>query len=73
MEPLSPAWKNLILRLKSIAPQEGQCRAIIKLAILFEAGGEPILWGRPVSLPLEPKNIDLEAVLRAFVGDDDNG
>ena len=70
MEPLSPAWENLILRLKSIAPREGQCRAIVRLSILFEAGGEPIVWGRPTSLPLEPKNSgSLDELLRAFVGE----
>lgn len=58
MEDLHPNWVDIVRRLVSLAPRDGQKPAILSINILVGADGTPTNWSRPNVTVLEPRSRD---------------
>jgi len=54
-EDVRPQWFNVIRRLQSVARENNQGLAVMKIAVLVDADGTPVAWTQPIKKLLEPK------------------
>ena len=64
---LESAWGNLILRLQGIAQQQ-RSACVLRMNIVIDDHGNPIMWTPPEVIKLEPQNKVKEFLCEMIVG-----
>jgi len=56
-EDIKPQWFNVIRRLQSIARNDNEGLAVLRIEVLVDKEGVPVIWTSPKKTLLEPKRL----------------
>lgn len=54
-EDVRPQWFNVIRRLQSVARNSNQGLAVLRITVMVDGDGTPVVWTEPHRMLLEPK------------------